>query len=472
VDGSKTFASLAAGANHTCGLARTGGTWCWGDGNAGQRGDGTVGYVTRPAVVAFRGEPTARSVRVTNVQDSTFTVSWVTDTPSKGLVRWGLGGSATPATEVQDVRGSASVSTIHYVTISGLSPSTPYRFDVVSDTTVDANGGVHYLISTGPLLAVSSPMPGRGKVFRSDGGNPDAVLVYLSITGSAGASAVVSDLVTSSDAGAWAIDLGGLRVAGLDGAYSSASATYAVIVAEAGGDGAVGATTTTSEVLAGSSSFNLGDQASEVLGAGWNLLALRVTPTRPLMASSACALANASAPGTVVEIVRWAAGAWESHRCGVPPNDFVMQSGAAYFVRATVPRTWMTWGQAVTVAAAQTLRPGWNLVGASASGVATTAPGACLSLNEVDSGSAVEVVRWINSGWEAHTCGNSPNSFAMSAGRGYFVRMLRTGTLFPVGSLVVTSAVRSSPHPAASTTIGSRSDPNLPAKVLAGKELP
>lgn len=40
--GLATFASLAAGRSHTCGITRTGGTLCWGDNTYGQLGDSTT----------------------------------------------------------------------------------------------------------------------------------------------------------------------------------------------------------------------------------------------------------------------------------------------------------------------------------------------------------------------------------------------------------------------------------------------
>jgi len=51
VTGGLTFASLAAGGSHTCGLTPAGKAYCWGNGRTGQLGTGVVGLVASPAPV-------------------------------------------------------------------------------------------------------------------------------------------------------------------------------------------------------------------------------------------------------------------------------------------------------------------------------------------------------------------------------------------------------------------------------------
>ena len=387
--------------------------------------------------------PTAiRSIRVANVRDTSFTVSWVTDVPATVAIRWGLDDGTAPANVAPDRRGASGTFTVHLATVSGLAPSTRYRFDVTSGPTTDANGGSHYLVTTGPTLTVvPSPDQSRGTVSRRDGTVPDGVLVHLTASGTSGTSAPLVALVTAAELREWAANLGNLRTASLDAAFPVTDATIVAITADGGADGTAGAGTTVATARAGTLALTLGDQADVALATGWNLVALRVAPSPAVTASGACVLTNARAPGTVVEVVRWIAGAWESHRCGFPPNDFALEPGAGYFVRTTAPSTWPTWGATVTSAGTRTLRAGWNLVGASAtSGTPTTAPGACTALNTAQVGSALEVVRWVDGGWEAHSCGFQTNRFTLQAGVGYFVRMATGGTLAPVGAAQVSAA--------------------------------
>lgn len=440
VTGGRSFTELAAGVSNACGLSSDGIVWCWGANSVGQLGDGTPRYRTSPMMVVGQvgsvTAPAIRSIRVANVRDTTFTVSWVTDVPTTGTIQWGLDNGTTPATTAPDKRGATGTFTTHFVTVSGLTPATRYRFDVVSGPTTDTNGGAHFLVTTGPTLsAVPSPDQSRGTVSRRDGTAPDGVIVHLVASGPSGTSAPLASLVSASDAREWTANLGNLRTASLDAAFPVTDTTTVAITADGSADGTAGVGTTVATARTGTLALTLGDQTDVPLTTGWNLVALRVTPSPTVTASGACALTNARTPTVVVEVVRWTAGSWESHRCGFPPNDFTLEAGAGYFVRTTAPAIWPTWGTAVTTAVSRTLGPGWNLVGASATSSApTTAPGACTALNSTQAGSALEVVRWVDSGWEAHTCGSQPNAFTLQAGLGYFVKMAKGGTLAPSGS--------------------------------------
>ena len=81
---------------------------------------------------------------------------------------------------------------------------------------------------------------------------------------------------------------------------------------------------------------------SLALVAGWNLVGIGASAGAALTAPSGCtAMDGIAGTGTVVEIDRWEAGAWEGHRCGLPVNAFPLQAGRGYFVRLTRPSTWL-----------------------------------------------------------------------------------------------------------------------------------
>ena len=444
VSGTTTFSTVSAGAYRTCALSSSGDAWCWGRGVNGSNGDGTLGYRTVPALVSSQVDQTPiaiRSVRIANVRDTSFTVSWVTDVATTGAIRWGPDDGTTPTTVVADTRGATVTSTVHYVTVNGTKAATRYRFDVVSDVTSDTNAGAHYLVTTGPTLSLTGSDQTRGTIARADGTAPDGVVVHVRATGTTGNSAPLAFLITAANAKEWAANLGNLRTATLDATYPVTDTTQIIVTADGGADGTVGATTTVATARTGSLSLALGTPTSMPLQSGWTLVALRVTPSPALTASGVCSLTNLDAPGSVVEVVRWSAGAWESHRCGLPPNDFTLEPGAGYFVRTTVAATWPTWGAAVTTPVTRALITGWNLVGAAVtSPTPSTAPAICTTLNGAVAGSALEVVQWIDAGWAAHTCGTSVNQFTMQAGQGYFVKMAKTGSIALSGASPMASA--------------------------------
>jgi hypothetical protein len=177
--------------------------------------------------------------------------------------------------------------------------------------------------------------------------------------------------------------------------------------------------------------LKLVDEISMALQAGWNLVALRATPSTTTKASGLCASLN----GIAVEVDRWIAGGWEGHRCGVPPNNFTLEMGPGYFVRATLPTTWAYRGALSTAVTPLTLGAGWNLVGASATGSpASAAATTCTVLNAAASGTVIEIDQWVAGGWVGHRCGIPPNNFTFVSGRGYFIRLNQPVTWAPVGS--------------------------------------
>ncbi|NDF07880.1 MAG: hypothetical protein EB058_04285, partial [Proteobacteria bacterium] len=83
------------------------------------------------------------------------------------------------------------------------------------------------------------------------------------------------------------------------------------------------------------------------LGTGWNLVGVGVVAPGTVTAPSGCtAMDGTAGTGTVVELDRWEAGAWEGHRCGLPVNAFPLQAGRGYFVRLTRPAIWAPAGGA------------------------------------------------------------------------------------------------------------------------------
>ena len=390
------------------------------------------GATSTPAPIRARAAlataiPTNASIvtmRRTNVRDTSFTIVWTTDTAVTGYLTWAPWGTE-PATAAYDRRGASATSTVHSVTVDDLAPSTRYAFDIISGATNFTNGGAHFDVTTGPTLAITAPDFASGRVTLGSGSPPTAALVWLQASNATGVSAPVSTLVTTADAGSWVLDLGSLRLSDLSAAFAVTADTVLTIQGDDGVSGKGYLVTTVAEARAGRLATSLAQLYEVPLKIGWNLIAPSASPVQGMTAKEVCASLNIAQVGTVIELARWELGAWESHRCGLPPNSFAIEPGRGYFIRASRAATWIYGGRATEVLPAQSLSVGWNLISVATGGPGlTTASYACASLNSAyGAGTVVEFARWQSGGWEGHRCDLPPNNFTFSADTAYFVRV-------------------------------------------------
>ena len=184
---------------------------------------------------------TISDVQVTNVRATSFTVSWITDGEATGHIIYAA--SPTTLTETAyDVRGATFENDTHYVTVQQLGEETTYYFDVVSGVETDDNGGVHYQVTTGPVLGPASSDTVYGQVFKSDGSTTaSGAIVYIALTdndgsGSSGQAAPMSAL--SGSGGYWNANLGNARTQTLGDYFTySASGDELQLFAEGAAEG-------------------------------------------------------------------------------------------------------------------------------------------------------------------------------------------------------------------------------------------
>ncbi|NBT26654.1 MAG: hypothetical protein EBT09_08910, partial [Actinobacteria bacterium] len=142
------------------------------------------GVTATPATCTFGCDPgRIKFVTIANVRNTTFTAAWTTENPVAGSVIWGTS-PAAPGMVADDVRGASTRSTVHVVTVRNLLPSTTYAFDLVSGSSVDANSGAHYRVTTGPTLSLGAPDTIIGRM-RPDAGMPDTD-AYVVVTRAVG----------------------------------------------------------------------------------------------------------------------------------------------------------------------------------------------------------------------------------------------------------------------------------------------
>lgn len=156
---------------------------------------------------------TPRKIRITNVSDNKFTISWVTNTPTKGKVIWGKVGEKLEkeALDERDVfKAKPEAYLTHYVTVNGLQPKTKYAFNIVSEGKSFDNNGSFYTVETGPVISAKPEAETiYGQIELEEGRPAEGTIVYAEIAG----ATPVSTLVKNS--GSWTITLSTVRTTDL-----------------------------------------------------------------------------------------------------------------------------------------------------------------------------------------------------------------------------------------------------------------
>ena len=375
------------------------------------------------------------NVRVSNVEDGRFVVSWLTDVPLDGRAKVYIGGGAVRTFE--DNRGSATLAKTHYVTVKGLQPNANYTFDVLSDQFVDHNQTQHYSVTTGPALSPRPVDTARGRVLMPDGLTPiPQAVVHITLQdhddqGSSGAAAVLSTLTNAN--GVWSVNLATARQNGLAVPYGyslSGDRLRVEAITEPRSSGCLIVDTAddspTPDLVLGASVCSR-EQTMTVLG-GWNLIALPVEPGPALSAERLCTAIN-SQGGSAVEVDRWRDSGWDGHVCGQPFGDFGIELGQSYLVKATADSTWQITGTVWASSVPVPLGVGWSPL-AVVHTPRYTAESLCAELSR-NGADVIEIDRWFQGAWEGNVCGLALADFPIVPGEGYLVRSTRKGSARP-----------------------------------------
>lgn len=190
------------------------------------------------------GQITPEQVRITNVSDAGFSVSWITGKEVTGLIK--LGEKATELKQrVLDDRdqlsGSEAAVEVHHVTAKNLLPTTKYYFKIESGGKQFDNKGKLFEVTTGTALG-SPPAadPIYGLVLTQSGTPAEGVVIYINIANGAPLSAL------AKTNGNWALSLSTARTADL-GSYLTydTQATIVNLLVQGGKQGTASAITTT-----------------------------------------------------------------------------------------------------------------------------------------------------------------------------------------------------------------------------------
>jgi hypothetical protein len=154
-----------------------------------------------------------QNVRITNITDTSFTVSYTTNEKISGSINYGkdqnLGLSALDIRDKQS--GGLKNYQIHNIEVISLTPQTKYYFTIISGQDTYLNNNQTFQVSTGPTINNSSQdnTTIRGKVILPNGNNPSEAIVYVTSDN----SGIFSALVTNE--GLYEIPLGLMRTSDL-----------------------------------------------------------------------------------------------------------------------------------------------------------------------------------------------------------------------------------------------------------------
>lgn len=158
---------------------------------------------------------TPNNVTVTNISDSSFTVTWVTTEPTNGSVR--VSGATDNlffderfADSTAKTPLSTAAYTTHMVTVRNLKPETAYTFTILSNGSPHVNNGKPYEIKTGTAITGlgTGIEPAYGQITAQNGLPLEGALVYLTpengqtlstITKSSGTWVIPLNLVRTED---------------------------------------------------------------------------------------------------------------------------------------------------------------------------------------------------------------------------------------------------------------------------------
>lgn len=173
-----------------------------------------------------------RDVKITNITNTSFTITYRTESPSTGSISYGID-KKLGESELEDIdkaKGSFSPKKIHSISIRKLIPTTKYYLTIISGSSTFLNNGVPFETTTGPNISSVSAKQQiiKGKIILSDGNASPETLVYLNAEN----SQLLSDITTKN--GEFSFSLKELRTDDLSSYFDTNEATVFTIIATNG----------------------------------------------------------------------------------------------------------------------------------------------------------------------------------------------------------------------------------------------
>jgi hypothetical protein len=138
---------------------------------------------------------TPTNIRVTNVSDESFTVTYTTEASVIGSINLTKqdGQNQVILDDRDQASGTPTFHQVHSITAHSLKPKTDYSFTITSGTKTFQNNQTSFTITTGQTISdpPSSEDPLAGRVILPDGSPPSEALVYATTTDGQTLSAIV-----------------------------------------------------------------------------------------------------------------------------------------------------------------------------------------------------------------------------------------------------------------------------------------
>lgn len=178
---------------------------------------GGVILIKKGPTFFLKASPTLipNQIKITNINDTSLTVSWITDEKTSGFIKYGTEINSLTFTTTDDrdqISGKTGNFNTHHVTLKNLKPATSYYFKIGSGGKLFDSNTQPYQVTT--AKAASNPPANDvayGTVIDQNNNPIEGVIVYLSLAN----ATPVSTLTKAS--GSWVIPLNLVRSADLIG---------------------------------------------------------------------------------------------------------------------------------------------------------------------------------------------------------------------------------------------------------------
>lgn len=365
-----------------------------------------------------------KDVRTSNVTDVSFTISFLTSSPSlPALAIWEIGMTATQL--VKDFRTDPGET--HWYQVAGLKPATTYQYAAYWDGRTVEEGSVQ----TKAKGSINTPRIAFGQITDQTGHPVDDALVYLTEDGN-GLLSTVTD-----ENGWWSTDLGSARAQTSGSFKALGGGPTSLIRIEATAGSAGSAVASVAVDFNWPLSLNLRPVVTRkvALGAGWNTFAFPLEPIGVGRISDLAHVINGDGVTRLSAVYGYDSNWQGSVVSGtlVLGEDLPLRVGEGYFFEMNQPFEWNLRGFTVTQVIPLYLGAGWNLIGVpSPSGLtASDLSDASGIISGTTTYNVAEVDRWTYGRYEGHVAGYPFNNFSIDPDRAYFLRSNRWGRLDP-----------------------------------------